>query len=222
VLEWLIPVGHSRVFLCVFLFLFLAHAFLCVFLSWCVLLLLCVLWWFHQGATEGTLTFMVGCDKVESLELAQPYFNAMGQRTIPCGLAGAGATTKLCNNLALAAQMLGICEAMNLGDQLGVDPIVLAQVLNTSTASSWSSTTNNPHPMVAALSGSPAANHYQGGFGTKLMHKDLGLAVSAGAQAGVVMPMGGLAKELYQLAEVSGLGDRDFGVMLQFLRGKKP
>jgi 3-hydroxyisobutyrate dehydrogenase len=177
---------------------------------------------FHQGATEGTLTFMVGCDELASLELAQPCLDAMGQRTIHCGSAGAGSATKLCNNLALAAQMLGICEAMNLGESLGVNPVTLAQVLNTSTASSWSSKINNPHPLVAAETGSPASKNYQGGFGTKLMRKDLGLAVSAGAEAGVAMPMGVLSKELYQLAELSGLGENDFGVMLQFLRGKKP
>ncbi|CAB9525942.1 hydroxyisobutyrate dehydrogenase, mitochondrial [Seminavis robusta] len=176
-----------------------------------------------KGATDGTLTFMVGCDDPATLQHAQPLLDIMGQRSIHCGTAGAGSATKLCNNLALAAQMLGICEAMNLGESLGVDPIVLAQVMNTSTAKSWSCEVNNPHPVVATDRGTgAAANRYEGGFGSKLMQKDLSLAVSAGADAGVALPVGVLSKELYHMATLHGLGDKDFGVMLQFLRGQKP
>lgn len=73
-----------------------------------------------KGATEGTLTFMVGCDREEELEKVKPYLDIMGKRTIHCGKPGAGSATKLCNNLALAAQMVGVCEALNLGEQLGM------------------------------------------------------------------------------------------------------
>ena len=104
-----------------------------------------------QGAQDGTLTFMVGCKDTETLEKAQIYLDMMGKRTIECGGPGAGSATKLCNNLALAAQMVGICEAMNLGESLGVDPVVLADVMNISTAKSWSCEVNNPHQQVGKL-----------------------------------------------------------------------
>jgi 3-hydroxyisobutyrate dehydrogenase len=173
-----------------------------------------------QGARNAALTFMVGSSSQEALKTATPLLEQMGQRIIECGGPGAGAATKLCNNLALAAQMLGICEAMNLGEALGVDPIVLASVMNTSTAKCWASEVNNPHPTVASATGSPASNDYVGGFGTRLMLKDLGLAVTAGQDTKVAMPIGTAMKELYRLADLRGLGDKDFGVMLQFLRGK--
>ena len=101
-----------------------------------------------QGSQDGTLTFMVGSKDTESLQKAQPYLDILGKRTIACGGPGSGSVTKLCNNLALAAQMIGICEALNLGESLGVDPVVLADVMNQSTAKSWSSEVNNPHPQV--------------------------------------------------------------------------
>ena len=66
----------------------------------------------------------------------------------------------------------------------------------------------------------PSAREYDGGFGTKLMLKDLSLAVNAGTEAGVSLPLGSVSKELYHLADLHGLGDKDFGVILQFLRGK--
>ena len=184
-----------------------------------------------KGATDATLTFMVGADHVEEgspFETVRPLLEIMGSRVVLCGKPGTGAATKLCNNLALAAQMIGICEAFNLGEALGVDPVVLSDVMNTSTAKSWSTNVQNPHPAAAAniheTTGGevspPASRDYQGGFGTRLMLKDLGLAVSAGQAEGVALPLGSTAKELYRLADSHGHGDKDFGVMLQFLRGK--
>lgn len=187
-----------------------------------------------HGAQNATLTFMVGgaSESSPAFQTIQPLLLSMGQRVIPCGASGTGSATKLCNNLALASQMIGICEAMNLGEQLGVDPNVLANVMNTSTAKCWSSQVNNPHPAVAATAANsstggggggsvtPAANNYEGGFGTKLMLKDLGLAVAAAEHAGVAVPLATTSKELYRLATLRGFGDQDFGVMLQFLRGK--
>jgi 3-hydroxyisobutyrate dehydrogenase len=172
-----------------------------------------------KGAQDATLTFMVGAtDDSTAFHQAQPLLELMGKRVISCGGPGTGAATKLCNNLALAAQMIGICEAMNLGEKLGVDPNTLAGVMNTSTAKCWSSEVNNPHPDVA--DGTPASNDYRGGFGSKLMLKDLGLAVAAGEEAGVALPLGTTSKELYRLATLRGMGDQDFGVMMQFLKGR--
>jgi 3-hydroxyisobutyrate dehydrogenase len=174
-----------------------------------------------KGAQDASLTFMVG-GSLETVEntVVHSILSYMGSRVIPCGGPGSGAAVKLCNNLALAAQMVGICEAMNLGEALGVDPQVLADVMNTSTAKSWSCQVNNPHPQVAASVGSPASKDYEGGFGTRLMLKDLGLAVSAGKEAHVALPLGNVTKELYQMADLRGMGNKDFGVILQFLRGK--
>lgn len=173
-----------------------------------------------KGAENATLTFMVGGDEATLQDRVKPLLECMGQRVIACGSPGAGAVVKLCNNLALATQMVGICEAMNLGEALGVDPVILANVMNSSTAKSWSCEVNNPHPTVAAISNAPASKDYVGGFGTRLMLKDLGLAVAAGSQVHVALPLANASKELYQLVEARGLGDKDFGVLLQFLKGK--
>lgn len=196
-----------------------------------------------KGAAEATLTFMVGCHFHSALEeVAYPLLEMMGSKIINCGSPGSGCVAKLCNNLALASQMVGICEAMNLGEKLGVDPNVLADVMNQSTSRCWSSEANNPHPAVAfALSGHdrhahdedgndrverhhgpllPAAKGYDGGFATRLMLKDLGLAVSAADSVGVAAPITATTMQLYRLCESHGLGNKDFGVVLQLLRGR--
>lgn len=174
-----------------------------------------------KGASEATLTFMVGSDHNEAVEKARPYLESMGKRIIECGHGGAGAATKLCNNLALAAQMVGICEAMNLGEALGVDPTVLSDALNTSTAKCWSSESNNPHPSVGKekLLSIPSTRNYNGGFASRLMLKDLGLAVEVASEHKVALPLTNQTKELYRLLELHGFGQKDFGVMMQFLKG---
>ena len=115
--------------------------------------------------------------------------------------------------------MAGVCEAMNLGEALGVNPIVLADVMNTSTGKCWSCEVDNPHPAVAAIRGSPAANNYEGGFATKLMLKDLKLAAAAGSDANVALPITSAATQLYQLADRRGFSEKDFGVLLRYLQG---
>ena len=175
-----------------------------------------------RGATDATLTFMVGCSSPETYSKVQPLLRRMGKTTIPCGGPGSGSAVKLCNNAALAAQMLGICEAMSLGEALGVDPTVLAGVMNASTAKCWSGEVNNPHPAAARHIGSGAsAGEYEGGFASALMLKDLNLAVDAGEEEGLALPVAGLTRDLYRLAGLHGYGHKDFGVMLQFLRGSR-
>lgn len=176
-----------------------------------------------KGAKDATLTFLVGGYTASSTDAAEsvvkPLLEYMGQRIIKCGGPGTGSATKLCNNLALAAQMIGICEAMNLGETLGVDPNVLADAMNQSTAKSWSCEVNNPHPSVGDTI-TPAKRDYDGGFASRLMLKDLGLAVAAAEEAGVALPQGTQSKELYRMATLRGHGEKDFGVLFKFLQGK--
>lgn len=171
-----------------------------------------------KGAENKTLTFMCGGNDV-AFSRAKPLLLHMGKNVVHCGDIGMGAVAKLCNNLALGIQMIGICEATNLGSAMGIDPNVLAGVMNSSTAKCWSSDVCNPHPDVAASNNGPAANDYEGGFGTSLMLKDIGLAVNAGHESGLSLPLGSAAREIYNMAEQRGLGKKDFGAVLQFLRG---
>lgn len=166
------------------------------------------------GAAAGTLTFMVGGSD-EDVDKASPTLQRMGKSVIHCGSAGKGGVTKLCNNLSLAISMIGTAEAMALGKRLGMDSNKLAEVMNTSTARCWSSDTYNPVPGV--IEGVPATRGYAGGFGSALMAKDLTLALAAGGQVSARLPLGSHAHQLYGLLMEHGLGDKDFGVIYQYL-----
>lgn len=165
-----------------------------------------------KGAQEATLTFMVG-GPADSLAKARPALEAMGKNIVHCGEAGNGQVAKVANNMLLAISMIGVAEAMNLGVSLGMDPKVLASIINTSSGRCWSSEINNPYP--GALENVPASREYTGGFGSALMLKDLGLALHAAEQAQQPVILGGLAKQLYQ--QLCNLGHQhvDFSAIMK-------
>jgi 3-hydroxyisobutyrate dehydrogenase len=168
------------------------------------------------GAESGTLTFMVGAE-LALFERIRPILAHMGKNIVHCGESGTGQVAKICNNLLLGISMIGTAEAMNLGASLGIDPKVLAGIINTSSGRCWSSDTYNPYPGV--MDNAPAARGYTGGFGTDLMLKDLGLAADAASQAKQPVPMGAMAQQLYQLWSSRGAGGQDFSSIINLLRG---
>src|SRR5271167_754836 len=66
------------------------------------------------GAAAATLTFMVG-GEVSAFARAQPILEAMGRTIVHTGPAGNGQAVKICNNMLLAISMIGVCEALTLG-----------------------------------------------------------------------------------------------------------
>lgn len=168
------------------------------------------------GAGAGTLTFMVGGEE-DALEDAKPVLFDMGTNVIHCGGAGTGEVAKLCNNLSLAVSMIGTCEAMNLGEKLGIDPKVLAGVINTSTGRCWSSDTYNPCPGV--MEGVPSDRGFTGGFANELMEKDLFLASQAARASGSPTPLAANAHAIYSMLKTNGYGHLDFSSVYLMLNG---
>jgi len=163
------------------------------------------------GAEAATLTFMVGAP-LELFDRITPVLGHMGKNIAYCGTSGTGQVAKICNNMLLAISMIGVAEAMNLGVALGIDPKVLAGVINTSSGRCWSSDTYNPYPGV--MKNVPAARGYSGGFGTNLMLKDLGIATDAAKQTNQSVPMGAMAQQIYQIFSSQGAGGLDFSAII--------
>ena len=170
------------------------------------------------GATAGTLTFMLGAPQC-LLGRVEPVLLRMGKRVLHCGPQGAGLSAKLANNYLLAIENIATAEAMNLGVKWGLDPKVLASVINVSTGKCWPSEVNNPVPGVVETA--PATRDYQGGFGIGLMRKDLRLAILAAKEAGAELPLADKASEVYESAEAEErCKGRDFSVVYRWLGGK--
>lgn len=100
------------------------------------------------GAEAGTLTFMVGAESPEVFNRAKPILQAMGKSVFNCERAGAGQIAKICNNMALAIQMVSVAEALALGKKLGIDDKILTNIMKVSSSRCWSLDTSNPVPGV--------------------------------------------------------------------------
>ncbi|KAF4045092.1 NAD-binding of NADP-dependent 3-hydroxyisobutyrate dehydrogenase [Phytophthora infestans] len=166
------------------------------------------------GAQNGTLTSMVGGEPDE-FERVKPLLKAMGKNLVHCGGSSTGQIAKLCNNLAAAIQLTSVAEATNLGVALGIDPRVLAAIMNSSTSCCWSSTTNHPYPGI--LPDIPASKGYEGGFAVQLMRKDLGLASSCATSAEASVPLVNSVLQLFNMMVTQGNGHKDFAYILPFI-----
>jgi 3-hydroxyisobutyrate dehydrogenase len=159
------------------------------------------------GAAAGSLTFIVGGDKADFDE-AQSCLQAMGKNIFHAGSVGAGQVAKICNNMLLAILMAGTSEALQLGIDNGLDPKVMSDIMLQSSGRNWTLELYNPCPGV--LPNAPSSNGYQGGFLVDLMNKDLGLAMGTAANNQSVVPLGQLAKSLFQMHGNAGNGQLDF------------
>ncbi|XP_069687591.1 3-hydroxyisobutyrate dehydrogenase, mitochondrial isoform X2 [Periplaneta americana] len=168
-----------------------------------------------NAAKSGQLTFMVG-GKSELFPRAEEILLMMGSRVVHCGSVGSGQAAKICNNMLLGISMVGTAEAMNLGIKLGLDPKILINILNSSSGRCWSSEVYSPVP--GTMTNVPSANEYKGGFGTKLMAKDLGLAQEAATRTSTPTPLGSLAYQMYSSMINNGYAEKDFSSVFQFFQ----
>ncbi|ROW05100.1 hypothetical protein VSDG_00611 [Cytospora chrysosperma] len=171
------------------------------------------------GAAAGTLTFMLG-GPAELVRRIEPILLRMGKTVMHCGEQGTGLSAKLANNYLLAINNIATAEAMNLGMRWGLDPKVLAGVINVSTGRCWPSEVNNP--VKGVVEKAPASRDYAGGFGISLMAKDLRLAMVAAEEAGAKLQLADPARGLYEAAEQDEkCRGRDFSVVYRYLGGKE-
>lgn len=140
------------------------------------------------GARAGALTFMIG-GEAGDLERARPAIAALAARLIHVGPSGAGNVAKLVNNLLVAANLLAVSEAMRLAAAAGVDAASVLNVVNAASGRSAVSEVNYPRWI--------ASRAFDSGFTMGLMRKDVRLAAAMAAEAGVELPLCGMAARLW-------------------------
>lgn len=162
------------------------------------------------GAIAGSLTFIVGGSD-DAFTKAEPILAVMGKNIFHAGDHGAGQVAKICNNMLLGILMAGTAEAINLGVKNGLDPKVLSDIMLQSSGRNWTLEVYNPYPQV--MENVPSSNGYKGGFMSKLMQKDLNLAMQTAKDTDVETPMGAKATELYAEHTIEN-GDKDFSSIM--------
>lgn len=119
----------------------------------------------------------VGAGSEEDFERSKILLSPMTKRIIHCGGPGTGSAAKISHNLILHIQMIATCEALALGDKLGISGKKLTEILQESTAGSFKNgclSIYNPKP--GNVETAPASNGYLGGYSTSLAKKDQAIA----------------------------------------------
>jgi 2-hydroxy-3-oxopropionate reductase len=158
----------------------------------------------EEGAIEGTLSIMVGGDEAVFSE-HRDLFEVMGDTVTHCGPNGAGQTTKACNQIVVAAQMVGVSEALVFAKKAGADLDAVVEAISGGAAGCW--TLDNRAPRMIE-------GNFDPGFFASYQYKDLRIATDAGEAFGAPMPQTAVAHELYKAMETTGRGrDDNSGVM---------
>jgi 3-hydroxyisobutyrate dehydrogenase len=169
------------------------------------------------GAAGATLTFMVGGSEA-AFARGLPVLQAMGKNIVHAGGPGAGQAAKICNNMMLAINMVGVSEGFLLARKLGLDWDRLFQIASTSSGQSWALSTYCPAP--GPVPAAPSNRDYAAGFMAALMLKDVKLSQAAADAVGSPTPLAAHAMSFYQAVVDAGDGSKDFSVVFRWLAGQ--
>jgi len=156
------------------------------------------------GARDGRLSIMVGGER-EVYETILPLFELLGTNIIYQGPAGSGQHTKMCNQIAIAAGMMGVCEALAYAQHSGLDASLVLKSIESGAAGSWSLTNMGPRML---------AGNFDPGFYVKHFIKDMTIASETAENMDLNTPGLNLAKSLYE--KLASQGGADEGTQALF------
>lgn len=159
------------------------------------------------GAQEGTLSIMVGGEESVFSEV-KPVLEVLGQNIVHCGTNGAGQTVKACNQVQVALNLLGMAEALVLGQKAGVDPLTVLQVLSGGFAQSRVMDVRGPNVIKGV---------FEPGFRSALHYKDLNIVRETARAYDASLPASALAHELFGAMQAQGWGDLDHSGVIRVI-----
>ena len=159
------------------------------------------------GAIEGTLSIMVGGSE-EDFERAKALFDVMGKTVNYVRPTGTGQVTKAANQVVVALTIEAVSEALVLGSKGGVAPEKILDVLSGGLAGN----------KVMEVKREKFLSHtFDPGFRSELHHKDLGIALAAGREYGVVLPVTAIVDQMLLTMKKKGWGGEDHSALLRVI-----
>ncbi|MCK5695298.1 MAG: NAD(P)-dependent oxidoreductase [Desulfobacula sp.] len=147
------------------------------------------------GAQNASLSIMVGGNE-KIFNRVIPLFKTMGKNIVLQGKPSAGQHTKMANQIAIAAGMVAVCEAIAYAKKSGLDPKIVLKSIGQGAAGSWS--LNNLGPRMIEENFAP-------GFYIKHFIKDMKIAATSSNRLGLETPGLDLALSLYKKMVEKGL-----------------
>lgn len=148
------------------------------------------------GARNATLSIMIGGDK-ETVDAVMPILNLLVKRIVYQGGPGSGQHTKMCNQIAAAGTMIGVCESLIYAYKAGLDVETVLQSISEGAAGSWA--LSNLAPRILKRDFNP-------GFFVEHFIKDMGIVLEEARRMDLSLPGLALVNQLYIATKAQGHG----------------
>ena len=162
----------------------------------------------QAGAEGGKLTVMCGGDDA-AYNRAEPLMGCYGARVTHMGAAGAGQLTKMVNQICIAGLVQGLSEALNFGQNAGLDMDKVLGVVSGGAAQSWQME-NRGTTMIR--------DEFDFGFAVDWMRKDLRICLAEATQNGSQLPVTALVAQFYAALSERGFGRNDTSSLIRLLK----
>lgn len=158
------------------------------------------------GAKNGTLSIMAGGEQA-AFESIRPLLECFGSNIVYQGEAGSGQHTKMCNQLLITTNMIGVCESIAYGLKAGLDMEKVFESISTGAAGSWSLSNLGPRMLKGDL---------EPGFYIKHFLKDMKIAIDEAERMNLHLPGLSLSKELYTTLLEKGYGEKGTQALIKY------
>ncbi|OFW54237.1 MAG: hypothetical protein A2146_05000 [Actinobacteria bacterium RBG_16_67_10] len=149
------------------------------------------------GAQSRRLTLMVGGEPAV-LERCRPVLEVISDNVVYCGPSGAGAVTKIVNNVISLGVTGLVGEALMLGVKAGVDLKGLTDIIKKSSGGTWRMEHSFPKFLLKG--------NFAPGFAIDLALKDLQLGSELARECGLSLDYLPLSEQKYVEAQKRGWG----------------
>lgn len=157
------------------------------------------------GAQNGTLSIMCGGNKVVYEEIYN-VLSVFGKEIVYQGEAGAGQHAKMANQIAIATNMIGVCEAITYAEKAGLNPKTVLASIAKGAAGSWSLSNLAPRML---------AGDFEPGFYVKHFLKDMDIALKEAEMMDHDLPGLKLARSMYHELVTQGFENKGTQVLYE-------
>ncbi|MBW4329765.1 NAD(P)-dependent oxidoreductase [Stakelama sp. CBK3Z-3] len=162
----------------------------------------------QAGAENGKLSIMCG-GAADAMAVAEPVMQAYAARIVHVGGPGAGQTTKMCNQIAIAGAIQGVAESLRFAQASALDLDKVFEAISGGAAQSWQMV-NRWETM--------AKDEFDFGFAIDWMRKDLGLALDEAKRNGAQLPVAALVDQFYSEVQKMGGARQDTSALVRRIR----
>jgi 3-hydroxyisobutyrate dehydrogenase len=166
-----------------------------------------------KRAADGTLAIMVGGDAA-TIDRVDPVLAAMGRSIFRTGVLGSGHAMKALNNYVSAAGLVAAVEALQVGRKFGLDPALMADILNVSSGK------NNTTELK--LKQFIISKTFNAGFPLRLMAKDVRTADELAHALGLSTPLADLCAKLWDDAATELSETADHTEIIRYMERLTP